>query len=145
MATPGAPRTPRGCRRSRSIRIFGFDPFARTAGAVCRTLALADDSLKPRGAGVAEHHITLRVLHSAGRPDGPYVAMLATVALRTSMGSRRRSAPVFRWPGRKSNRNELTNGELKRGDLGVTKLPPSPTLRAKTPLYHGGVFPFLWS
>jgi hypothetical protein len=36
---------------------------------------------------------TLRVLHSAGRPDGPYVAMLATVALRTSMGSRRRSAP----------------------------------------------------
>ena len=47
--------------------------------------------------------------------------------------ARRRSAPVFRWPGRKSIRNELTNGELKRGELGVTQLPPSPTLPSQNP------------
>ena len=52
-----------------------------------------ENPLKAHLARVTEDHITLRVLHSAGRPDGPYVAMLATVALRTSMGSRRRSAP----------------------------------------------------
>ena len=76
-------------------RILHLDPIPRAAGAVARTLALRDDALAAKLAGVAEDQLGILVsMCSFSRmPSAARARMRASSVLRCSIGSRRRSSP----------------------------------------------------
>ena len=77
-------------------RVLELEPVRRAAGAVARAEPLGDDALAAELAGVLEHRqpaVVLQVLVQAHAVAWLLRRMLASVALRVSIGSRRRSVP----------------------------------------------------
>ena len=66
----------------RRLRVLTLEPVRRTSRPVTRSQALRDNPLQPHLAGVAEHHITLRVLKVVIQPN-------AWAALAQDAGERR--------------------------------------------------------
>ena len=80
---------------ARRLRVLELEPVRRPARSVARSQPLRDDSLQPHLAGVLEDRQPQSCSRCSFR-RAPRLAlrrMLASVALRTSIGSRRRSVP----------------------------------------------------
>ena len=93
----------------RCIRVLHFEPIGRAAGTIGRILALRHDAFEAELAGMVEDGRAI-ALDMLVEPDaGPALAStLASVALRTSSGSRRRSSP-FSSIRSKAYRNVLSS------------------------------------
>ena len=76
-------------------RVLHLEPVRRAAGAIGRSPSASDDAFQPHPAGVAEHGLTVVEFQMLVEPDaGAALARTdASVALRTTSGSRRRSSP----------------------------------------------------
>src|SRR6516165_6497457 len=78
----------------RSHRVLHFEPIRRAPRAIHRVLALRHDAFEPHLAGVGEHGRAVALDMLIEPNAGPALATIdASVALRTSSGSRRRSTP----------------------------------------------------
>src|SRR5262249_62030454 len=78
----------------RASRILHFEPIRRATGTVARILALRHDAFEAKLAGVGEDGRAVALDMPLNRMPGLALATIdASVALRTSSGSRRRSSP----------------------------------------------------
>ena len=79
----------------RRFRVLEFQPVRRPTGPVPRPQPLRDNSLQPHLAGMLEDRQALSCSMCSFRrtPARLFRRMLVNVALRTSIGSRRRSVP----------------------------------------------------
>ena len=77
------------------LRVLELEPVRRTAGAIARAQPLGDDALAAELAGVLENRqpAIVRQVLVQPRPGRLLRRTLASVALRISIGSRRRSVP----------------------------------------------------
>src|SRR5262249_44024985 len=78
----------------RSRRVFHFEPIGGAPGTVGGILAFRDDAFEAQLAGMGEDGRAVASICSLNRMPGPALATIdASVALRTSSGSRRKSSP----------------------------------------------------
>jgi hypothetical protein len=92
---------------ARRIGVLHLEPIGRAARTVGRVLPLRHDTFEPHLGGMGEDGRAISLDSSLNRMPGPALAStLASVALRTSSGSRRRSSKIrfsplgfFTFPG----------------------------------------------
>src|SRR5438045_1612889 len=77
----------------RRCRVLELEPILRSAGTVARAEPLRDDAFEAHLACVPEHRRAILVLDVpfSRKPEAAFARTEASVALRTSSGSRRRS------------------------------------------------------